>query len=107
MEEMLYAYIMLITKWGSANCIYQIPKSRPWNWELCNTRLVILLDILRKIFIKIVNTRMIKIFKEHDIFKGPNYAGLSGESTMESIQILMIPLLQLFLNYWQHHPYQN
>src|SRR5438552_6695646 len=53
-----------------------------------NTRLIILMETIRKCFIKILTNRISTICKEKNILRGPNFAGLPGESTLEPIQLL-------------------
>jgi hypothetical protein len=47
-----------------------------------------LLETLRKMTVRILNTRLGLILKEKNILKGHNYAGLPGDSTNTPIQIL-------------------
>ena len=46
------------------------------------------METTRKYFTKIITNRLSKICKTRQILKGPNFAGLSGESIQEPIQIL-------------------
>ena len=69
--------------------IYPIAKNnKEWNLELSNTRPIVLLETPRKCFTKIITTRLAMICKQRDILKGPNFAGLPEESTMEPIHLL-------------------
>ena len=47
-----------------------------------------MLETTRKCFTKILTERLGGICKENNILKGPNFAGLPGESTMEPIHLL-------------------
>jgi hypothetical protein len=47
-----------------------------------------LIETFRKVVTKIITRRLTKIFTEKEILKGPNYAGLPGNSTEQLIHIL-------------------
>src|SRR5438477_4311603 len=47
-----------------------------------------LMESTRKCFTKIITNRISIICKEKNVLKGPNFAGLPGESTLEPIQLL-------------------
>jgi hypothetical protein len=47
-----------------------------------------LMETTRKCFTKIITNRMSTLCKERNILRGPNFAGLPGESTLEPIQLL-------------------
>jgi len=68
--------------------LYPISKGKEWQGELSNTRPIILLEATRKCFTKILNNRLALICKNKNILKGPNFAGLPGESTSEPIHLL-------------------
>ena len=53
-----------------------------------NTRPIVLMKTIRKCFTKIITNRLSLICKDHQILRGPNFAGLPGESTQEPIQLL-------------------
>src|SRR5262249_12383232 len=73
--------------WKMAN-IYPISKPKEWNHDLNNTRPITLLDTIRKVYVKILNNRLAKIFVENSILKGNQFAGLPNQSTIEPIRIL-------------------
>jgi hypothetical protein len=73
--------------WKTSN-IYPIPKNKDWGAELTNTRPIMLMETTRKCFTKIITNRISTICKERKILRGPNFAGLPGESTLEPIQLL-------------------
>src|SRR5215213_437953 len=73
--------------WKRAN-IYPIPKPKEWNSQLTNTRPITLLETTRKAMIRLLNNRLAKIFVNHQILKGNQFAGLPGTSTFEPIRIL-------------------
>src|SRR5579863_495772 len=68
--------------------IYPIPKPKPWQSDITNTRPIVLLETTRKCFTKIVTQRLSALCKKHNILRVPNFAGLPGESTAEPIQLL-------------------
>ena len=68
--------------------IFPIPKPKPWQCDLANTRPIVLLETTRKCFTKIITNRLSSICKKYNILRGPNFAGLPGESTAEPIQLL-------------------
>ena len=87
----IFYLCMLISKipseWKISN-IYPIPKKSEWNTNLHNTRPIMLMETVRKCFTKIITNRLSEIYKIHQILRGPNFAGLPGESTQEPIQLL-------------------
>jgi ribonuclease HI/endonuclease/exonuclease/phosphatase family metal-dependent hydrolase len=73
--------------WKTSN-IYPIPKNKEWGAELTNTRPIMLMETTRKCFTKIITNRISTICKMKKVLRGPNFAGLPGESTLEPIQLL-------------------
>ena len=73
--------------WKTSN-IYPIPKNKDWEAELMNTRPIMLMETTRKCFTKILTNRISTICKEKNVLRGPNFAELPGESTLEPIQLL-------------------
>ena len=73
--------------WKSSN-IYPIPKNKEWEADLANTRPIMLMEMTRKCFTKIITNRLSIICKERSILRGPNFTGLPGESTLEPIQLI-------------------
>jgi hypothetical protein len=78
----------LTPKSWKESLLYPISKGKEWRCELNNTRPIVLLEVTRKCFTKILTERLGGICKERNILKGPNFAGLPGESTMEPIHLL-------------------
>ncbi|CAB4384488.1 unnamed protein product [Rhizophagus irregularis] len=74
-------------EWKLAD-LYPIPKPKPWGCKLVNTRPIVLLETIRKLMVSILNRRCSKIFKENEILKGNQFAGLEGNSTFEPIRII-------------------
>src|SRR6185295_3848456 len=70
--------------------MYPIPKDVNWEYSLNNIRLIVLIETFRKIVTKVVTKRLAKVFTERGILKGPNFAGLPGNSTEQPIHILNI-----------------
>jgi len=73
--------------WKKAD-VYPIPKPKPFNCELINTRPITLLETTRKLFVSIMNQRVSKIIATHNVLKGYQFAGLPGKSTFEPIRIV-------------------
>src|SRR6185436_5812266 len=67
---------------------YPIPKDVEWGYSLNNIRPIALIETFRKVVTKVVTKRLAKVFIEKEILKGPNYAGLPGNSTEQPIHIL-------------------
>ncbi|CAB4425398.1 unnamed protein product [Rhizophagus irregularis] len=74
-------------EWKIAD-LYPIPKPKPWACRLINTRPIVLLETMRKLLVSILNRRCSKIFKENNVLKGNQFAGLEGNSTFEPIRII-------------------
>src|SRR5438874_9167937 len=68
--------------------IYLIPKSTDWEFNLASTRPIMLLEIFRKLVVRIVQKRLSKVFVEKQILKGANFAGLLSKSTIALIHVL-------------------
>jgi hypothetical protein len=73
--------------WREAN-VYPIPKPKEWECNLNNTCPITLLEVLRKLMVRILNTRLATIFVQHKVLKGNQFAGLPGSSTFEPIRII-------------------
>ena len=90
LSEFLYTCFLIGTTpstWKQSN-IYPISKNKEWGGDLANTRPIVLIETARKILTKILTLRLSAICKKHGILKGPNFAGLPGESTTEPIHLL-------------------
>ena len=68
--------------------IYPIPKPTPWHQDLNNTRPITLLETPRKIMVKILTSRLSKIFVQNTILQSSQFAGLPGGSTMSPINVV-------------------
>ena len=51
-------------------------------------RPIVLLEAFRKTVVRIVSKRLDQIFVTYKVLEGPNYTGLSGDSTASSIHIM-------------------
>ena len=68
--------------------IYLIPKINDWNYDITQTRLIILLDVVRKSLVKVITNRLSIIIAKNNVLKGGNFAGIPGGSTFEPLRIL-------------------
>jgi len=59
-----------------------------WECDINKMRLIVLLEIFRKIFIKIITAKLSKTLVEYNILQDGNHAGLPGGFTFELIRIL-------------------
>ena len=72
--------------------IFPIPKPKPFEGNLSNTRPITLLDCVRKTFVKIINNRLNNYIFTNNLLEPNNRAGVSGSSTMEIINRLELIL---------------
>jgi hypothetical protein len=77
----------ILSAWREAN-VYPIPKPKEWECNLNNTHPITLLEVLRKLIVRILNTRFTTIFVQHKVLKGNQFTGLPGSSTFEPICII-------------------
>ena len=94
MQEVLYNFMCMCIRinnipdaWRLA-IIYPIPKPKPYDCNLINTRPITLLETPRKALISMLNRRFTKILVEKKVLKGNQFAGLPLQSTFEPIRIL-------------------
>ncbi|GES83878.1 ribonuclease H-like domain-containing protein [Rhizophagus clarus] len=73
--------------WNHA-LLYLIPKPKDWGLEINNTRPIILLESTRKLFTKILTSRLHQILSRPNIIQPNNRASLIGESTLQPLQHL-------------------
>ena len=55
--------------------LYPIPKPMEWECDINKTRPIVLLEIIRKIFSKIITRRLSRTLVVHKVLKENNYAG--------------------------------
>ena len=75
-----YRAQVILTQWKLTS-LFPILKPKDWDYNITNTRPILLIECVWKLTVKILNNRLSVIFTEHNILKGPNYAGLKGCST--------------------------
>ncbi|GBB96561.1 hypothetical protein RclHR1_27820001 [Rhizophagus clarus] len=68
--------------------LFPIPKPKEWGSDINNTRPIILLETLRKCFIKILTARLHTVLSQRHFLQPNNRAGLLGESTYQPLQHL-------------------
>src|SRR6266498_3301532 len=73
--------------WNEAT-VYPIPKLKPFNANLSNTRPITLLETVQKITVSIINKRLSTILRENNVLKGNQFAGLPLSSTFEPIRVI-------------------
>ena len=59
-----------------------------WECNINKTQPIVLLEIFRKLFNKVLTKRLFYILAIYKILKDNNYAGLLGSSTLELINML-------------------
>ena len=93
MEHLLILFNNILTSniipdnWRKAT-IFPIPKPKPFQGNLSNTRPITLLDCIRKTFVKIINNRLNEYLYKYDMLQHNNRAGIKGNFTMETIAML-------------------
>jgi len=69
--------------------IYPVPKGPvTWDSSISNTRPITLLEVPRKIVLKILTTRLSKILLDHNVLKGNNPSVLPGTCTDDVIHLV-------------------
>ena len=77
----------ILTKWKLSQ-LYPIPKGEDWNYNLANTRPIVLIETFRKTVVRVLTYRLDKILVDFNVLEGPNFARLSGDSTKSLIHIM-------------------
>ncbi|RIA83134.1 hypothetical protein C1645_834273 [Glomus cerebriforme] len=70
--------------WNRA-LLFPIPKLKPFNCDLNNIRPIILLENIRKLFVKIISNRLNNSLSLNNVLQFNNQAGLIGQSMFEPI----------------------
>ena len=83
----MFLYRDISSEWKIAH-VYPIPKPIDWEYDIMKTRPIILLETLRKAFVKIITNRLSKLLVKHHVLRGNNFIGLPGGSTEKPIKIL-------------------
>ena len=84
-------------QWNIAH-IYPIPKPKPFNCNLNNTRPITFLETVRKAFVRIINSRLQNIFLRQKALLGLNFTSLPHQSMTEPLH-----LINNILEYHRHH----
>ncbi|GBC03989.1 hypothetical protein RclHR1_05440007 [Rhizophagus clarus] len=64
------------------------PQTDKFEYNMFNIRPIALLEVVRKIFTKFINTQFTDILQDHNILCNTNYCGLKGKSTASSIRLI-------------------
>ena len=78
---------LLPAQWKKAY-LFPIAKPKPWGCDINNTCPIVLLETTRKLFVRILNTRLNSYLLKSDLLQHNNRAGVAGSSTLEPIQII-------------------
>ncbi|GBB93505.1 hypothetical protein RclHR1_21820005 [Rhizophagus clarus] len=65
--------------------VFPIPKSHEWHCQLKNTHPIMLLEVIRKSFVKLFYNRLSAILAAHNVLKGGNFARLPGGTCRDPI----------------------
>jgi ribonuclease HI len=73
--------------WRHAN-VFPIPKPKEFECNLVNTRPITLLEVVRKIMVKILTNRLSNILSKNKVLNHTQFAGLPYQSTFQPTRIL-------------------
>src|SRR4029078_13069147 len=68
--------------------VYPIAKDIEWGYSLNNIWPIALIETFRKVVTKVITKILARVMIEREILKGPNYAGLPGNSTEQPVHVL-------------------
>ena len=80
LANLCFSAQLVPTQWKMTS-LFPIPKPKDWDYNIANTRPILLIECVQKLTVKALNNRLSTIFTSHNVLKGPNYAGLKGSST--------------------------
>lgn len=87
-ERDILKFSVLRTVWLKG-MIYRIPKGDVlWNSDATNTRPITLLEVFKKLFLRIITARLSNILNTNSVLKGNNFSVLKETSTDDPIYIL-------------------
>ncbi|GBB94228.1 hypothetical protein RclHR1_23140002 [Rhizophagus clarus] len=65
--------------------VFPISKPHEWRYQLQNTQPIMLLEVIRKSFVKLFYNRLSSILAAHNVLTGGNFAGLPGGTCRDPI----------------------
>src|SRR5207253_2349658 len=83
----IYTSVLIPTKWTTLQ-IFSIPKLYEWEFCLEKIRPIILLECLKKLIVRVINTHIADLYLKYNILRESNFGDLSGKNTKTPIHVL-------------------